>query len=446
MTVIELGELTPGSDLPTAVPHGYNRHAVRLLALFAVTVLCVLTATGSARPESTMLRTLWSIPYGEADRYALTGDSLYATTRATGDRLTAYDLATGKVRWSAPMPEPNGWLISADAAGILLLSADRVAKEVDMPDGTSYLSEYYRQTVAVDGRTGAELWRAPGETFAITRTAVLLVDRAGPDGDTTSALRLVGLRDGAVRWSRHDTEIARTTPAGPDPYDPDLLVTVSATGEAEVLRMSDGSRTAAGRIAFRATRPSEGEFVDVFADDRNLYLRTASGRGDSLAAYPLATLRESWRQYGVARVAAYPCGAVVCGMEAPGLTAFDPDTGRQLWTEPKTVSVWPIGPGRLVSDGGSSDVYSLVDDVTGRRVAWLGPGLPVASADGTTAYLLRDTRSPVGGTAVLRVDLETGEVGLRGAIDRITDYGCTATATTLACSTLGGALVVVGVG
>lgn len=448
MTVIELGDVTPGSELPAAAePPDDDRRAVRLFALAAVAVLCVLTVTGSVRPEPAMLRTLWSIPFGLADRYAMTSDALYAATAATRARLTAYDLGSGAVRWSAAMPDPNGWPLTAEAAGVLLLPAGRVTKQIDSPDGGSYLAEFFRQTVAVDARTGAELWRLPGEAFAISGRTALLVDRGGDQGDTLRAFRLVDLSGGDVRWSRTTAGTAQVALGGADQRNPDRLVTVTATGDAEVLRLADGAPTAAGHIDYRAGSPEDGEFVDLLVDGRNLYLRMAGGRGDSLTAYSLDTLRQVWRHGDTARVTAYPCGVVLCSLMNPGMTAFDPATGRELWSDPRVQSAWPAGPGRLLSSEGGPDEYTLVDAATGRRIARLGTGQPIQDTDGTVAYLMRDTRDPAYQTSVSRIDLASGVVGLRGVIPRIGgDYGCTATADRLACPTVSGRLVVVEVG
>ena len=446
MTVIELGDVTPGSPLPSAVASpGYDHRAVRRFVLAAIAVLCLLGLTGSVRPQSTLLRTLWSVPFGLADRFTVTSSALYAATVATHGRLTAYDLDTGAVRWSAGTPQGDAWPLAA-AAGVLLFPADRVAHEIDSPDGTSYLAEFYRQTVAVDERTGAPLWRLPGETFTTGGRAALLVDRAGEQGDMFAAIRLVGLRDGGVRWAAATPGTARLAVGGADPKNPDLLATVTATGDAEVRRMADGSRVAAGHIDLRTVSPENGEFVELFLDARRLYVRMSTGRGDSLAAYSVDTLRPVWRQEDTARVAAYACGAVLCSVLNPGMLAFDPATGREVWSSPRTQNVWPAGPGRLLSDEGT-DAYALLDEATGRRIAGLGPGRPVPDVDGTIGYLVRDTSAPPYQAVVSRIDLATGEVGLRGTIPRISsDYGCQGTADRLACPTVDGRLLVVGVG
>jgi outer membrane protein assembly factor BamB len=432
MTVIELGDVAAGSDLPPSAnaPPEFTARATRRFALILVAILAVLTVTGSARPEPRMLRNLWSVPFGADDRFAITADSVYAVT---GGRLSAYDLTSGARRWSRQSPEPTGWLNPVEPAGVLLLPADRVTQQFNSDDGGSYLTEFYRETVAVDGRTGAELWRRPGDVY-------------GGRGDRLRALRLVRLRDGAVLWTSPAGGAVQMAAGGPDPANPSLLVTVTAAGEASVFRMTDGARMVAGRIDFPVSAPDKGEFVDMFADGRNLYVRTANGRGDALTAYELGTLRQAWRVAGAARVSAYTCAPVVCSVQPDSVEAFDPRTGRTLWRAAAMQNAWPISPGWLVVNDGALDTYALVEAATGRRISGLRRGTPVQNADGTGTYLLQRTREPANRTAVSRIDLATGAVALRGTIDWINDYGCSATADRLVCPTVPGRLIVAGVG
>jgi outer membrane protein assembly factor BamB len=452
MTVIELGDVTPGSDLPTVAgaPPEFDGRVLRRWALVLIAVLCVLGVTGSARPEPHMFKMLWSVPFNASDRFALTSDTLFASTLSTAGRLTAYDLASGAARWSMPMPDPSGWPTAAPAAGVVLLPADRVAQQFNSDDGASYLTEYYKQTVAFDARTGAELWRRPGELFSTTAGTVLLIERAG-NGEDLRTFRLVRLRDGAVVWTAPAGGISRLATAGADPLNPDRLITVTATGAARTLRMADGVQVAAASIAFWETVPTQNDFVDLFADARNLYVRVANGRGESLTAYRLDTLGRAWRVDGTARVSAYACGPVVCSVQPDHVEAFDPVTGSRRWQARSLQDAWPISRDwLLLVDDRGLDTYALVEAATGRRLAGLGPGTVTQNMEGTAAYLLRNIRAAArtlpSRTSVSRIDLRTGAVGVRGTIDQVTDAGCAATADRIACPTVGGRLVVAEVG
>jgi outer membrane protein assembly factor BamB len=392
-----------------------------------------------------MLRNLWSIPFDlTGDRFTIMSGALYATT-ADG-RLTAYDLRSGAVHWSRESPEAGGWLTGTGAAGVLLMPADRVTQQFSSDDGGSYLTEYFRETVALDARTGAELWRGPGQVNGTGGDSALLVDQDVDASARVRAFRLVGLRDGAPRWTIRPRDAVEMATSGADPANPDFLVTVSADGRAQVLRMADGARVATGQIDYRPAQPDKSEFTDFFADQRNVYVRTANGRGDSLTAYDLGTLHRIWRIGGVARVAAYACARVVCGVQPDGVEAFDPGTGRPLWRATATQDAGQISTGWLMVNDGRSDRYALIEAATGRRIGGLGPGTPIQDAAGTTAYLLGRTLLPDVRTSVSRIDLATGAVALRGTIDRVSEYGCTATADLLACVTGAGRLAVVEVG
>jgi outer membrane protein assembly factor BamB len=445
MTVIELGDVTSGSDVPPSAdaPPEFTARAARRFLLVLVAILAVLTVTGSARPEPSMLRNRWSIPFGADDQFSVTTDSVYV---ATGGRLSAYDLTSGVLRWSRPSAEPTGWLNPVGSAGVVLMPADRVTQQFNSDDGGSYLTEFYRETVAVDIRTGAQLWRRAGQVYGTARESALLVDHEVGRTDRLRAFRLVRLRDGSVLWTSPAGGAVQMATGGSDPANPSFLVTVTATGQAAVFRIADGTRVAAGHVDFRTTAPDKGAIVDMFADGHNVYVRSADARGDELTAYELGTLRRVWRVSSARRVTAYACVPVVCSIQPDSVEAFDPRTGRTLWRVPSMQNAWPISPGWLVVNDGSLDTWALIEAATGRRVPGLVRGTPVQSADGTDTYLMQRTREPVRRTAVNRIDLPTGRVALRGAIEWISDYGCAAAAHRIVCPSVNGRLSVAEVG
>jgi outer membrane protein assembly factor BamB len=453
MTVIELGDVTSGSEQPQPVepPRGYDRRLIRRAGAALVAAACLVTIAASAPPEpSRALRTLWSIPFDSADRYSVTPDSVYAARQDALGQLEARDLATGAIRWAVDMPEPTGWPTFVPAAGVVLIPYGRVAKEVKAPDGSTYVNEIYRDTMALDARTGTELWRRSGEIYLATDDGVLLSDR-DVDADEVRALRLVRIRDGAMVWTRADLHAQRVTAGGPDPARPDLLVTVAPAGAVEILRLADGFRVSAGRVIWNVGSPDQGTYTDVFVDGARLYVRVAGQNSSALTAYAFDTFRRIWRINGTDAVAAYPCGTLVCGIEQHGFTAYDPATGAIRWRNPEIRNAWPASSGRLVADGGrlvadSADHWTLIDEATGRLVADLGGGSPVPDLDGRVAYLVRATTAPRGRTAVSRIDSDTGTVGVRGAIDWVTDGSCQATGDHLVCATVAGQLIVTLVG
>jgi hypothetical protein len=142
-------------------------------------------------------------------------------------------------------------------------------------------SEIYRNTIALDARTGSELWRRPGEIYLATDDGVLLSDR-DVDADEVRALRLVRIRDGGMVWARTDLHAQRVTAGGPDPARPDLLVTVAPAGAVEILRLADGFRISAGRVIWNVGSPQEGTYTDVFLDGARLYVRVAGRETSAL--------------------------------------------------------------------------------------------------------------------------------------------------------------------
>jgi outer membrane protein assembly factor BamB len=429
MTIIELGDYTSGSEQSSSAQPSreFDRRILRNIALVVVGVLTVLGVTASARPQPRVVRTLWSIPFANGDQYMVDDHTVYARTARTGSRFTAYDLADGELLWSMAMPERTGWPTEVDAARVLLV-----------PSGPA-------GTIAVDARTGAELWHLPGTVSAISEDTALLVDQS-EDGGVIRGLRMVRAHDGGIVWTRPALGEVQMTTGGPDPQDPGYLVTVRPDGTTEVLRWADGVQLAAGRIDWRPGAGYDGSFSSLGADGRNIYVRLADGQGSSLTAYALDTLSQAWRQDGAARVSAYPCGPVICSVENDGFAAYDIVTGATRWRAVGVQDAAPIGAGRMLIAEGASDAYVLVDQLTGDRIAILGLGTPFADHQGRTLYLLRATRSPAGRTSVSRVDLVTGAVSLRGTISTFADYGCEFASDRAVCPTTARLLVVTAVG
>ena len=103
-------------------------------------VLCVLTVTGSARPEPRGLRTLWSMPYA-GDDFSIVGDmALVLLAVETAAMLTAYDadrrldpLGRGAVA------AETSHMTAAEEAGVLLLPATFTDLST-ATDGTEYFA------------------------------------------------------------------------------------------------------------------------------------------------------------------------------------------------------------------------------------------------------------------------------------------------------------------
>jgi hypothetical protein len=424
MSIIELGDLTSGSQ--ARAPREFDRRILVRLALVAVAVLTVLGVTASARPRSIVIQTLWTMPFHNGDQYMADSTTVYTKASGPGTRLVARDLANGRARWSRAMPDNLGWPVEIESAHVLLLS-DAGA------------------TIAVDSRTGADLWRRPGAAQATNEDTALLAD-LNEDGSVISGMRMVRLRDGGVVWTRPSLGRAQLVAGGPDVLQNDFVVTVRPDGGAEVIRWEDGAQLAAARIDWRPGAGFDGSFSSMDADGRNLYVRLADGRGSSLTAYALDTLAQAWRQEDAARVSAYPCGPVICSLENDNFAAYDIVTGLTRWRAVGVQDAVPVGSGRMLIADGAPDAYVLVDQLTGARIASLGLGTPTWDYSRRTFYLLRHAHSPAGMTAISRVNPVTGAVSLRGAIRTFADFGCDFTADKAICPTTAGRMVISRIG
>ncbi len=435
MTVIELGDLTSRSS-PRTTPE-FDARTPRRVAGALLILLCLCILTGSGRPGPVLVRTLWSAPLAGDYRFTAGGDMLVATSQP--GILTGYDLATGRRRWTFPMPEPSSYPEVSAPAGVVLLATGRLANQFLGADGTQYLAEYYRATIGLDLHDGRPLWQADGSERARSAAGTaLLVDYAG-DGSTVAGFRMIRERDGVVLWSKPATTPLALAAAGADPRRPDRLVTVAADGAATVYAWSDGRELASGRVNWRPSAPGDGRYTEVFADGLNVYVHRSDQIGGSVDAYGLDDLRPRWTAPNAGRQSASACGAILCAFDPGTLVAYDPVTGRPRWLRAGPQTADPAGNSLLVQDG---DALAVYDPATGRIRDRPGLGTAVREADTDQVILTRPAVAPPMRTSVSRVDLRTGDVSLRGVVDRVGDAGCALSGDYLICGTLDGRLSV----
>jgi hypothetical protein len=438
MTVIELGERAAGSAPGPGAPP-IRRVDIRRFGLAVVAVLCVLTVTGSARPEPRSLTTLWSMPF-RTDEFILTGDALYLLEPSVRSKITRYDPATGRLQWSTELSEFTGWM-STDAAGLLLLPT--LVREDDFvdDDGSTSPQEVVQDTIALDAATGTERWRQRGEVALADDKTVLLTRWNQQPGNLTE-LRLVRSVDGTVLWTlAPDPPVSSWTTAAAN-----RLVTVTADGGLQVRRFADGVLVATGRVPWPTDGGRNDDYASLMSAHGMLYvLRTGTGEQD-VTAYDLDTLAKKWDLRFRAGAGLFECGRVVClGADAGRVDGRDPRTGRLLWHGEGWDYARPLGDGRLLTEAGESGRATLVDEATGRLIADLGAGTTVLDAErGQVVMVAPVTRAPWG-YKVNQLD-RTGELILRGALGPVFDYGCQLAAGRLACAAGGGELTVRDVG
>jgi outer membrane protein assembly factor BamB len=419
MSTIELGEI---SSAPNAEPPAeFDLRLVRRLAIVFSLLLCLFGAAGSARPAPPGVRLLWSVPINDADGTTLGADTLYLHR---GPSLTAYDLATGAVRWRTTVEDTLGY---AQLAGDLLL----LPSDPQTGHQGNVFTQFSRTTVALSAATGARLWKVPGEPMVVAGGTALMADYT--DAAAYARLRLIRLDDRGTVWQR-DTPGVTSVSFAMVGDSPGQVVTVTDAGRAEVLRFADGGVIARARIDWARPLPDHDQFNDVEAGGDHLVVnRNEQGRAE-LSVYRLDTLERLWRTDGTDGFA-FPCGSGVCFSNVRGLTSYDAETGRVRWRVPGSGSGWSATADRVVVDqAGEYGEQYLIDAETGARVGANNPGETVWNTEPDEALLvLKPTVTTPQRTAVSRWDLATGRRELLGAIDRIVVNRCQAVGDYLGC-------------
>jgi hypothetical protein len=444
MTLIELGEVSSGSEPeePSAPPRGSD---IRRIAVLLVAVLCVLTVTGSERPEPRGIPVLWTARY-IGDQFTLTGDTLYVLGPGGAPELTAYDAANGSIRWVREAFSPASW-VNTEVPGLLLLPIT-VERTVLDDNGNAYSQPTVKTTVALDARTGRELWRATGEANLWTDDMIMFVEW---DEESTrpARFRVVRGADGSAVWTYQPVAGVTTwTTTGAEPLRPDRLITATDIGDVEVRRFSDGSVVTAGKVPWRTAASRNGGYTQLFSSHHTLLVITEDAGRQTVAGYVPDTLRSLWTTRTSSFNSFFDCGALLCVSNGPRkIDALDPATGRVAWTSEGWDYARQMGDGsRLITDlhqGGGW--HGVIDATTGRKIAQFGPGTTyVDQITGTVLTVGSTTTTPGGATITQLTDRD--EVVVRGSLGSITDNGCQLAADRLACSIGAGLLSVRDVG
>ncbi len=392
----------------------------RSMVLFAVGLLTLLTVTGSARSTPHLVRALWSAPYDrDDDTLTLTPTALYLFHHDAGaPTLKAYSLASGAVRWAVPATDIVAQPPSV-ADGVIVLP-DGFERYFNQPD--LILSRTTR-TIARDTRTGAALWRAAGAPADVTGSSVLLVDT---EPGSVEQVREVSLHDGRTLWSRSIPHLSNVVVLG------DEVVAAATDGQLTVLRSGDGTVSRTEMVPW----PDNG-WLSVAA---GRLVVSNLGPGDHRSTvYRPDTLAELWTADG----ALADCGAVLCGTDLTGLIGYDPDTGAQRWRMADMTIAWPVGAGRIIAASELDGQFRLLDPATGRPVGPAGTGVGTWRDDGRSAvngppappyaFALRGVPEAPSKTAVVRLDVRTGEQSVLGAIDGTGWTGCRTVTKYLVC-------------
>lgn len=442
---IELGELPMAGAEPDidGPPHRIDRRTVRKVGLVLIALVCVLGVTGSTRPEPRGVRSLWSVPNIDGYGTTLTEDTLYVSHPVGSEvRMTAYELATGKARWSI-RSDADPSVVDAPGVGLVLMPGDRRTVTVEEDNGV-YTTEFATTTTAVDAHTGATRWTMPGDVMSVWGETALIADYT--DRGALRRLRLLRLTDRTTIWTR-DTPGLQAQGIGLDGRRPDRIVTVAGNGEVVVTRFSDGAPLAAGRIPWEAPRPSEGYWNEVIPMDDYLVVNRSQGERASVSIYRMDTMTRLWERRSTNGYP-FPCGAAICINQGDRVVSYDAATGTERWGVSGGFNAWQPAEGRMVLEKSDGDGQRLIDADTGAQV-----GDPVKgniiwnwqAQRSSALFLLEPTSSPEMRTAVTRWDLATGRTYLLGTIAHQYEYRCQTLDHYLAC-TNGGKVEVTAVG
>lgn len=426
--MIELGDVSVAPPEPPAP----GRPPIRRIALGVITALCLLTVTGSARPAVPLVRLLWQVPVAVNDATTLTADTMYLHHATTaGARLTAFDLATGAVRWSRITGQVVGYVEAAPRAGILLAAADRQSVQLPLGDTADLTTSFTQATVALDAATGAQLWTAPGEVQSVDGDSALMFDV--DDQGNQVRMWLLRLRDHHTVWSV-DTAGAPTQIVAATGGVPSKIITASASGEIKIFGYGDGKLLRTARIAWTTPQPTADIWNDMTAVGDILVVNRSTQDRVETTAYRLDTMAEVWRAPGI-RSFVFDCGEVVCVTDNVGMTGHDPHNFRLLWSLPGVVSAQPAGPDRiLVGQNGDDARQQVIDAVTGAPIGDAVQGSPIATGGpGDARLVLHSATSPLDRTSITRWDPATGRQVLLGSMSQLPGYRCEAVPRFLTC-------------
>lgn len=304
---------------------------------------------------------------------AVHGGRVFVADR--GGSLHAVRLADGGPVWSARLGEertlPFGW-------DHLMSSPALAGEAVVVGSGSG-------DVVAVDARTGRELWRTP--TGGPVRSSPAVHGSTAFVGSADGYLYALAVEDGRVLW-RHATEgvsidlvrwgFDRRTVDSSPAVAGDLVLHGSRDGHLYAVRRSDGSRAWAfdhGLFWVVASPAFDGERVLVGSSDGKLFHALDARSGDELWRYDTPS--------NVLSSGAVAGGTVVFGCSDGHLFALDAGSGRELWrflTGGPVVSSPVVAGGRVFVGSDDGRLYALrgrrpVEEGTARAVYWQGdPG------------------------------------------------------------------------
>ncbi|WP_030434046.1 PQQ-binding-like beta-propeller repeat protein [Actinoplanes subtropicus] len=362
------GTVTIDLGLERGEPPTYSSPRVRTTPLWVpaalLAALVLVCGAGSVPPPRSPLSAVFQLRVGPADSYATTADGqLLAETFGL---LTSYDLTSGRLRWQAGQSTPAYRLRISDDVVLM-----RPWAGTNRDPGTTALSTF----------SGTDLWERPGNVVNIAGSSTLLAVDSPRTLDGTGR-RVQGQVDaidpatGNTRWSVPvpSTAVLLGVPGLGDEESRMLLVHDNQT--MAVHDLTTGKLIASTHVPAADYSPDN----PVVAGGRIL-LRHPGASSAEISAYDPETLKQLWSEPSEIAYQMQPCGLLVCLGGPAGLRAIDPDTGDTVWAQPAWHSLALFGDMYVAySDPDGSVPVGVIDPRTGALRIQLAGWQPV---DGT---------------------------------------------------------------
>jgi outer membrane protein assembly factor BamB len=356
--------------------------------------------------------------------FVLGPDSLYTAQFGSdpnnSSAVRGFRLTDGSLRWAVGVGQ-NVQNLVLDPSARVLMARSGVDPRI----------------VFLDADTGDELWHSADPNTSVVGMAKGGVLIRTDLSQTETRLRLADSRTGRQIWARI---VDPTSELGPDDLygeSPSRIVAVGSTGEVTVLNYADGAVLGQGDL--RVNLPPgndpffQSDFVAVSTIGDHVYLSRRDHGRVSLTAYATVPFARQWRVDGgpVGRV--LDCGTVLCVADTRFVSAVDPATGAQRWSEPAWSSAFRYDATHLFAyDQQETPGSALLDAGTGRVVRRLGHTIYVGG------LLLRSDAKVATRTWVAQTNPSDGLTRTVGSLDSDAPYGCEVRGGYLACPTSAG--------
>jgi outer membrane protein assembly factor BamB len=392
--------------------------------LIAVAVL--FSSAASAAPPPPPLAPVLSLPIGAADSYALTDPQLLLAQ--TLGRLSAYDLATGRLRWQVDATTPAYRVRTTD--GLVLMRPWAIGRADPA-------------TTALSLADGAVRWSHVGSIVPVDGSPVLLAVSAvrslyGNGRRVEGPIAALDAMTGHTRWQ---VPVAQTAvllglpgPAGSGPR----MLLLEDGRVAQVRDLATGQVLASAVLPPADYGPGNPTLVGG-----TLLLHHPEGDATAVTAYDPATLAPRWTRPAGQAYDIEECGRLACLTGPRGVRAVDPADGTPVWYRHDWRSVEQRGAlllayGEPTAEG---ELLGIVDPDTTRLLVDLH-GWRAVPGEGGGDHLLV-TREEDGGARTMVAVATPGGALPRPLADLPPGTGdCQAVPARLVCRTAAGELMV----